>query len=105
MASSTIEDGNQAAEGDYPPGSALHYVEIESELGFAVGRLMEAGARETGHCSIAEFTRFVGKLRLPEDASPSAIEAMVGRMVQDGPPSARPGCCSSWGWDGSKWDG
>ncbi len=81
MASSTIEDGNQAAEGDYPPGSALHYVEIESELGFAVGRLMEAGASETGRCSIAEFTRFVGKLRLPEDASPSAIEAMVGRMA------------------------
>ena len=66
MASSAIEDGrNQAVEGDYPPGSALHYVEIESELGFAVDRLLEAGTSETGRCSTAEFTRFVGRLRLP----------------------------------------
>jgi hypothetical protein len=81
MASSAIEDGDQAVEGDYPPGSALHYVEIESELGFAVDRLLEAGASQTGRCSTAEFTQFVGRLRLPENAAPSAIEAMVGRMA------------------------
>jgi hypothetical protein len=81
MNTSAIEDDDQADQVSYLPDSALYYVEVESESGFAVDRLRDAGLPESGRSSIAAFRQLVGRLRLPEDAETPAIKSMTRRVA------------------------